>query len=131
MQAKALEIRDRMTFIAILAVEMIPTEFEHTHWGLPGSQDDPTALEEAQRYLLRRCGYPIDGRPMILLTRLDGDARHATTDPYVWGDRTFKTAHRYITENWATLVDGDVIDVEFILGETAQAKRSERETVPL
>ena len=30
--------------------------------------------------------------------------------------------------NWQELRDGDVIDVEFILGETAEPKRSERET---
>jgi hypothetical protein len=39
-------------------------------------------------------------------------------------------AHRYIEENWNALSDGDVIDVEFILGETKEKKISERyETV--
>ena len=132
MQAKALEIRDRMTFVAALAVEMGP--------GKPYPNNANLTLDElqvlldakvARAYLLRRCGYSLDGPPMIMLTRLDGDAHHATTDPYVWNDRTFKAAHLYITKNWATLKDGDVIDVEFILGETAQPKVSERETVPV
>ncbi len=126
MQAKALEIRDRMTFVAALAVSMVPLD------RTTASSDNSARSEhrEAQRYLLRRCGYPVDGTPMILLTRLDGDARQATTDPYAWDDRTFKTAHRYITEHWPELKDGDVVDVEFILGEAAQPKVSERESVP-
>lgn len=121
MQAKALEIRDRMTFVAALAVEMIAGH--HI--------DDDSQSFGARRYLLRRCGYPVDGAPMIMLTRLDGDAHHATTDPYVWNDRTFKTAHKYITEHWTDLRDGDVVDVEWILGETPAPKRSERDTAPV
>jgi hypothetical protein len=34
-------------------------------------------------------------------------------------------AHDYIRNNWPTLKDGDVIDVEFILGETNERKISE------
>lgn len=132
MQAKALEVRDRMTFIAMLAVEMIPGRpyplfTAMSEDGLKASLD----AHVARNYLLRRCGYPDDERPMILMTRLDGDAHHATTDPYVWNDRTFHVAHKYITEHWAELKDGDVVDVEFILGETASAKQSEREAVGL
>ena len=40
-------------------------------------------------------------------------------------------AHDYIAEHWAELDDGDVIDVEFILGEKPTKKISERETVPI
>ena len=90
---------------------------------MPDGQD-----REAQRYLLRRCGYSLNGPPMIMLTRLDGDAHKAPNDPYAWEDRTFRTAHRYITEHWTELKDGDVIDVEFILGETSAPKPSERES---
>ena len=36
------------------------------------------------------------------------------------------TAHDHIVKNWVTLEDGDVIDVEFILGETKVKKVSER-----
>jgi len=127
MQAKALEIRDRMMFVAALAISMLPLDNITATWDNSGRAE----AKEAQRYLLRRCGYSIDGPPMILLTRLDGDAHHATTDPYIWNDRTFKTAHLYITENWPSLKDGDVVDVEFILGETARPKASERETAAL
>lgn len=106
MKTKALEIRDEGTFIAALAIDMQPEN-------------------EAQRYLLRRCGYPCDGRPNIILTRLDGNGQ-ATNDPYAWGGRTWPNAHRWIIEHWDELVDGSVVDVEYILGERASPKVSER-----
>jgi hypothetical protein len=48
-------------------------------------------------------------------------------DPYDWVNdpRTKKTAHWYIEQHWAELKDGDVVDVEFIQGETETAKLSE------
>jgi hypothetical protein len=45
--------------------------------------------------------------------------------------RTKPHAHAYIEAHWHELRDGDVIDVEFILSETAAPKRSERETAPV
>jgi hypothetical protein len=114
MTTKALEIRDKGTFIAALAVDMNP------------DNDD-------QRWLLRRCGYPCDDRPNIILTRLDGDETHhgdqATNDPYARSGRTWPVAHHYIIEHWAELKDGDVVDVEFFLKETPTPKISERYTV--
>ena len=106
MKAKALEIRDEGMFIPALAVDMNPTQ-------------------DSQRYLLRRCGYACDGRPNVILTRLDGSGK-ATNDPYEWGGRTYPVAHNYIIDHWAELADGDVVDVQFILGETQTPKVSER-----
>lgn len=117
MKAKALEIRDRGTFIPVLAVDMNPQRgngFEQT---------------QAQRYLLRRVGYACDGVPNVILTRLEGRG-DATNDPYFWtvSSRTMQTAHAWIIEHWADLSDGAVVDVEFILGETPKPKLSERLT---
>ena len=98
MKTKLIEIRDRATFIIALCVDMNPEN-------------------EAQRWALRRYGFPCDGQPNIMLTHANGGKR-ATNDPYDWGDRTFSTAHDYIIENWDTLNDGYVVDVQFILGET-------------
>jgi len=106
MKTKALEIRDENTFIPALAVDMNPAS-------------------EEQRYLLRRCGYLCDGRPNVVLTRLDGSGK-ATNDPYEWGGRTWPNAHNWIIEHWDELADGDVVDVSFILGETQTPKVSER-----
>jgi hypothetical protein len=110
MIAKALELRDEGTFIPILCVDMNP----HNDGSI------------AQRYLLRRCGYACDYEPNIIMTRLDGSGK-ATNDPYAWGGRTYPVAHEYIIKHWRDLRDGDVVDVQFILGETTQRKRSERE----
>lgn len=112
MKAKALEIRDRATFIPMLAVDMNP------------DSDDPVKAM-LQRYLLRRVGYPCNGQPNIILTKLSGDGK-ATNDAYEWGGRTYPVAHLWIIEHWDELKDGDVVDVEFILGETSKPKTSER-----
>ena len=106
MKLKILEIRDEGTFIPMLAVDMNPEA-------------------DAQRYYLRWCGYPCDGRPNILITRLSAD-RMASNDPYSWGGRTYPVAHNYIIEHWHDLKDGDVVDVSFILGESKTIKKSER-----
>ena len=114
MITKVLEIRDRNTFIPVLAVDMNP-DFKDRH---------TVDISIAQRYLLRRAGYACDCKPIILLTRLDGG--RSTYDPYDWGDRTWKVAHDWIEKNWFNLSDGDVVDVEYILGERDTPKISER-----
>jgi hypothetical protein len=123
MQAKALELRDEATFIPVLAVDMNP--YESTVAPLP-------ERSEAQRYLLRRCGYTCDGRPNVIMTRLDGNGK-ATNDPYAWNSfaHTFAVAHNYIIDHWDDLRDGDVVDVEFILGKRTMPKTSERITSPI
>ena len=104
-----IEIRDKGTFIPAVAIDC----------SLSGNSYDD--------YLLRRAGYG-DTR-CILLTRLDG-GRMAHYDPYNWGDRTWLVAHHHIIKHWDEIADAEVIDVEFILGERAEPKISERyETV--
>ena len=109
MKAKTLEIRDEATFIPCLAVDVNPDN-------------------EGQRYLMRRCGYPCDGQPNVIVTRLDGSGP-ASNDPYSWGGRTWPVAHDYIIDHWDSLSDGDVVDVSFILGESTTPKLSERVTI--
>ena len=110
MKTKLLELRDTGTFIPLLCVDMNPD----------------SAFADAQHYLLHRCGYPCDGRPNIGITHASADGTFSN-DPYRWsGSRTYAVAHRYIIENWETLKDGDVVDVEYILGETDAKKPSER-----
>lgn len=122
MIVKALEVHDRATFLPVVAVEMTATaEFSER----PSLSDVMVSREfRAQRYLLRRCGFDEKNRA-ILLTRMEGGT--ACHDVEAWGDRTFCVAHGYIVANWDDLRDGDVIDVEYILGEIAEPKRSERE----
>jgi hypothetical protein len=103
-KTKLFEIRDRATFIPCIAIECEVTP----------------ELEEQEKYLLRRAGYM--GR-CFLFGRLVGGGFHY--DCYDWSDRTMRTAHEYIEKNWEKLQSGDVIDVEYILGETKEPKVSE------
>lgn len=123
MITKTFEVRDRATFVPVLAVQMVP-------WDERTVERRGGYTHEVERYLLRRCGYPTEPPYSVLLCRLDGSGRVAV-DPYDWADRTFTTAHDYIEKNFDSLEDGAVADVEFILGETQAPKASERETSPL
>lgn len=105
---KLVEIRDKGTFIPAVAFDC----------SLSGNSYDD--------YLLRRAGY--GENRCILLARLDGGQAHY--DPYDWGNRTWQVAHNHIEKNWDEIADSEVIDVEFILGESDKPKKSERyETV--
>jgi len=131
MQTKAFEIRDKGTFIPVLATLMLPG---------PAATLRQQSFNEyfneyiAEKFLLRRAGYNITDPPLsVLLCRMDadGNARQASGDPYGWGiNRTFTPAHLYIVEHWEELKSGAVIDVEFILNETPQPKVSERHSEP-
>lgn len=116
MITKALEIRDRGTFIPVIAIKMVPPEPDSGYF-------DP------ERYLLRRSGYGFDD-PCVVLCRMEcsGVDRNATYDPYSWGGgtRTYQVAHQYIIDHFDELRSGDVVDVEFILEETSKPKISER-----
>lgn len=107
MQVKLLEIRDRATFIPVMAVSTEP-------------------INEQQRYLLGRAGY--HGDPQVVVTRIAGGNGKSTCDPYDWDSSTMVEAHKYIIDNWHTLINGSVVDVEFILGHSKTPKISERYT---
>lgn len=110
MQAKLFEIRDRATFIPILAVHLEPEL-------------------EADRFLLAHAGYgttPQAQAKYIYLIQITGGNGQATCDPYDWAHRrTYIQAHQHIIKNWNSLNSGDVIDIEFTLGETKEPKKSE------
>lgn len=104
MQTKAFEIRDRHTFIPAIGTLL-------------------TAASEPERYLLGRSGFPGDGSHVVLTKLVDGTSSH---DPYRWPDaRTMRAAHCWIRDHFEELEDGAVIDVEWILGETAKPRDSE------
>lgn len=109
MEVKCLEIRDEGTFIPVICIRPVPEN-------------------EGQRYLLRRDGYRGDSTEQCIIM-IDVQCRGVAYDPYDWKDRRSKGhAHNYITEHWDELKDGDVIDVQFILGEKPTKKISERES---
>jgi hypothetical protein len=98
METKLFEIRDKMTFIPALAIRV--------------SGEDG--------YLMRRAGFR---EPCIYLVHLTGE--RCAYDAYTWNDRTFCVAHQAIEQNWESLSSGDVIDVEYLLGESETKKQSE------
>ena len=108
LDSKVIEVRDSATHIPVLAIRML-------------------AKTGIQRYYIHgRSGYPADGSciAVIMLDDCDGNC-----DPYAWQNRTMANAHNYIYEHFDELSDGDVVDVEFILGETTVKKVSERLTI--
>jgi hypothetical protein len=117
MITKAFEIRDRATFIPVIAVKLEPAC-------------------ERDRYLLSRAGYGVSSLKQseyVLLAQINGGFGRVSSDPHDWGSsaRTYQVAHDYIIKHFDALESGAVIDVEFILGETTEAKLSEAETAPL
>lgn len=112
MITKTFEIRDKATFIPVLAIQLISFE------------------NEQDRYLLSRAGYgrtPGVQFEYVLLAQIAGGGGRIQCDYYDWGgySRTYQIAHKYIQENFNELTSGEVIDVEFILGETDKPKVSE------
>ncbi len=99
MTTKLFEIRDRATFIPAMAILV--------------SGDDG--------YLMRRAGF---GAALVYLIALATE--RCAYDPYNWGNRTMLTAHNFIAENWDVLKSGEVIDVEYILGETKSITASKQ-----
>lgn len=109
MQNKLFEVRDRATFIPVMAIHIDGNCTDQEDW------------------LLRRSGYgKSEDRDYVYLINLQtGEGQY---DPYKWGcySRTLHEAHRYITAHFDELQTGDVVDVEFILGESATKKITER-----
>lgn len=121
MQIKLFEVRDRSTAIPCFGILMAPSETPNAPEWLATGQG------LAEEYLLRRAGFGFT-YPLVLFGRLEGgEIRH---DPFSWNrpPRTVAEAHRYVAAHWDGLNSGDVIDVEFILGEKDTAKVSERLT---
>lgn len=107
MEIKLFEVRDRITFISAIAIKL-------------GSNN------ESERFLLARAGFGLlneDQEKYILFGRLQ-DLKLEYN--FISDSRTMPVAHNYIRENWNDLKSGDVIDIEYVLGEVSKPKESER-----
>ena len=105
-----LEIRDEGTHIAVLAIQM--------------KADNRTQAY----YVHTRTRHPWNGSNVTVMLL---DDKRATNDLYEWGalgmgSRTMPTAHDFIEKHFDDLLDGDVVDVQYLLGETKAPKLSER-----
>jgi hypothetical protein len=113
MRSVIVEIRDRGTFISALAVQF-GSEHEQERWLLATSGYGRTR-EDQERY--------------VMLVKIQGgEPCAAHIHPFTWGQnpRTYFVAHQWIAEHFHELTPGCVVDVQFILGETAQPKTSDR-----
>lgn len=107
MQVKLLEVRDRNTFIPCIAIGI--------------NSDDEAHPQD--RFLVRRAGY--GNCTTILFGRLDGGEFSYDCYDQPESPRTMRAAHYFIQELWDELKSGDVVDVEFLAGETKVRKESE------
>ena len=111
MICKTFELRDAGTFVPVLAIKLEP-----------GCEED--------RYLLGRSGFGSNTTTQskyVLMCALAGGEGRITYDHHGWGaNRTRIVAHKHIIENFDSLKSGEVIDVEFLLGERPIKKPSER-----
>ena len=107
MKAKMLEVRDSMTCMPCLAVSF------HT--------DNP---DDAHLMWRSGWGHYGNGEVLVMFPSCDKEAR---IDPMTWPQtsRTRRIAHEYIVRHFNDLAPGDVVDVQFILGETTVKKEKE------
>lgn len=113
MTTKMFEVRDDGTLIVVLATQL-----------RPGS--------DHERRLLARAGFGSkadDQAKYVFLARLSGGEQAGTYNTYDWQtvhkSRTLFEAHRHIEKHFNYLENGQVIDVEYILGIRKEPKVSE------
>ena len=107
MEIKWLEIRDQATMIPAFA--FTTAQF----------------YEPNDTALIRHAGFQIGAHHLIVGRFHESDMNY---DPFEWresGNRTMFEAHIWLTDHWAEVKSGDVIDVEFILCETERPKASD------
>lgn len=115
METKIFEIRDRSTFIPVMGVRL------HIN--------PADAANDDEEWLLLRAGYAredIEKGTFILLITLSAGIGKAVCDPYDWGGNSLTPAHAFIAEHWAELQPGQVIDAEFIRGESTRPRTGMR-----
>jgi hypothetical protein len=112
MTTKVFEVRDRATCMVVLA-----QKFE--------------AMSPREVNLLARAGYGttrMNQGTYVSLVPIDGGHGAWTSDPYDHGRaRTLGVIHQHLLEHWSDYPSGALLDVEFLLGETAAPKVSEIE----
>lgn len=111
-EVKIFEVRDVGTLIPVMCIK-------------------PQSKTEMERYLIEHAGYGVgndDFRKYVIMFDLHCN-NNVQYNAFKWNGRTFCEAHIYIKAHWKELVSGQVIDVEYILGETNAPKKSSRERI--
>lgn len=108
MVTKLFEVIDKETLIPVIAIK-------------------PIAMNEVENFLIARAGFSHDIRIQenyVILVHIRDNK--ATYNPYDWKGRTMVEAHKYIIKNFDILENCEVLDIEYIVGETKEKKSSER-----
>lgn len=100
MTSKFVEIRDVGTCVPALAIQITG----HDDW------------------CARRAGF--GETPCVYLVQLATE--HAKYDPFNWDTLTMRDAHLWLVDHFHEHVDGAVLDVRFVRGETAAPVKSDR-----
>ena len=96
---KTVEIRDRATYIPAFAIRM---------WG----------SDVKELFLFKSCGYGIMGSCVMLIPlQAPWLSARCSDEQKNMNGRTIAEAHKWIEKNFSSINNGDVVDVEFILGE--------------
>jgi inhibitor of KinA sporulation pathway (predicted exonuclease) len=97
---KYIEVRDRATCMSVLAIKI-----------------------DTERQVEREIIYWSGHGGFIMMIDLAGPKIERAWAHWGKNDRTRSEAHKYIEENWDKIQSGDVVDVEFVLGEVKKPKR--------
>jgi hypothetical protein len=107
---KVFEVRDVGTFIPAIAIKL-------------------AVSSDAERYLLKCSGYEVNDEGvvphLVLFGKLNGKSK-LCFDVYDQDSSTMQQAHPHVQDNWYSLASGEVIDVEFVRGDSKEPKISER-----
>jgi hypothetical protein len=124
MKSKLLEIRDSGTRIPVLATRLCPTPYTKNERASRANHDAEIAILHDEGYI-DKSG---DGS-FVMVTKLSDQT--SAYEPFGWltSARTMRIAHKEIAEKFDQLESGDVVDVEFVLGETKTKKTSEYATM--
>lgn len=104
LKAKVLEILDRATYIPVIATDIFSGEAQESRH-------------------TRRLGFNPLNRNKIIITRFD--PIRTLYNVYDEPNTRTREAYRYIQDHFDKLKSGDVIDIEYLLGETSMPKLSD------
>lgn len=135
METKLIELRDAATCISMIAIKMEPFK-DNALNKYPILWRDKSGvvstLHAREEWILQHAGYGTDSEPLILYFRIDQPSqwRWSSRD-WPSDDRTFSVTHRYLEEHWNEVQNCDVVDAQFILGETKIQKKTDQFWVAL
>jgi len=105
---KFLEVRADGYFLSMLAVGAYPTIDK---------------LNDREIWILNRAGRSAKHTQILLMDLVSGAS---SWEPGNWTDRETTITHVHLLSNWKSIKSGDVIDIQYILGERKTIRLSEQ-----